>query len=187
MSNQIIKIDSYQPKSTEKFFFDANIWLFLFCPIGNYQANVVLEYDNLFQKIRKEEASLFISSLVLSEFFNAYMKLEFKLWKNRDPNNKEYREFKKTQTYRETASLASHAIKYGILHFSERVDDEFSGIDIEELFLQIENSDFNDNYYLEFVLMEKMIFVTNDGNLPSQKVKSPIITGNPRLLAQNLS
>jgi hypothetical protein len=161
--------------------------MFIYCPLGDYKSHIIAEYSNFLKKIKKEKSSLFVSSLVLSEFFNAYVRLEFELWKNKDCNNKEYREFKRTQSYKDIASEVSYTIKYLILKEAERVDDRFSEMDIEELFIQIENSDLNDNYYLELVLMDQMIFVTNDGNVPSQKIKSPIITGNPRLLAQSTS
>lgn len=187
MSKQIIAINSYQPKPTEKFFFDANIWMFIYCPLGDYKSYVIAEYSNFLKKIKKEKSSLFVSSLVLSEFFNAYVRLEFELWKNKDCNNKEYREFKRTQSYKDIASEAGYTIKYLILKDAERVDDRFIEIDIEELFIQIENSDFNDNYYLQLVLMDQMIFVTNDSNMPSQRIKSSIITGNPNLLKQGVS
>ena len=187
MSKQIIEINSYQPKPTEKFFFDANIWMFIYCPLGNYKSHIIAEYSNFLKKIKKEKSSLFVSSLVLSEFFNAYVRLEFELWKNKDSNNKEYREFKITQSYKDIASEASYTIKYLILKEAERVDDRFSEMDIEELFIQIENSDFNDSYYLQLVLMDQMIFVTNDGNMSSQRIKSSIITGNPNLLKQGVS
>lgn len=187
MAKQVLDINFYQPKSTEKFFFDANIWMFLLCPLGNYQPHIISKYDNFLKKIRKEKAPLFVSSLVLSEFFNAYVRLEFELWKKKDCNNEKYREFKKTQIYKELVSEASYVIKYTMLKIAGRVDDKFRDIDIEELFVEIENSDLNDNYHLDLALMEQMIFVTDDGNIPSQKIKSSILTGNPKLLAQNVS
>ena len=159
--------------------------MFLLCPLGDYKSHIIAEYDNFFKKIKKEKSSLFVSSLVLSEFFNAYVRLEFALWKKKNSNNKEYSEFKKTQNYKDQVSEASYVIKCVMLKAAERIDDQFSKIDIEELFIEMENSDLNDNYYLQLVLMGQMIFVTNDGNMSSQKIKSPIITGNPKLLKQN--
>ena len=187
MVKQIIEIDSYQPKPTEKFFFDTNIWMFLLCPLGNYREHIIAQYGNFFKKVKEEKSLLFVSSLVLSEFFNAYVRLEFALWKEKDCNNTKYSEFKKTQTYKDQVFEASYVIKNVMLKFAERVDDKFREMDIEELFAQMENSDLNDNYYLELVLMEQMIFVTDDGNIPSPKIKSTIITGNPRLLEKNAS
>jgi len=182
MASQILDIKSYQPKPTEKFFFDANIWMFLLCPLGNYRQHIIAEYDNFLKKIRIENSSLFVSSLVISEFFNAYVRLEFKLWKNKDSNNKVYNDFKKTQDYKTWAAKASWDIKNMMLKISERMDDKFSNIDIKELFSEITISDFNDNYYLELAAMEQMIIVSDDGNLPIQKIKSPLLTGNPTLL-----
>lgn len=74
-----------------------------------------------------------------------------------------------------------------MLQSAERVDDKFREVDIDGLFSHIKDSDFNDNYYLQLALMEQMIFVTNDGKIPSQIIKVPIITGNPALIAQKTS
>ncbi|MBU4274091.1 MAG: hypothetical protein KJ893_05500 [Candidatus Omnitrophica bacterium] len=68
--NNIIDISTYNPNGNDKFFFDANIWMYLFCPIGGYKKDTVTKYDGFLKKAIQVEASIFISSLVLSEFFN---------------------------------------------------------------------------------------------------------------------
>lgn len=77
--NNIIDICTYMPLENDKFFFDTNIWMYLYCPIGNYNKQVIGEYDGFFKKAYQARSPIFISSLVLSEFFNAWIKLDFNI------------------------------------------------------------------------------------------------------------
>lgn len=65
MSN-IIAVDSYQPQVNDKFFFDTNIWMYLYCPIGNYKKRIIQKYDGFLKRALQSKSSIFISSLVLS-------------------------------------------------------------------------------------------------------------------------
>ncbi|MEA3450841.1 MAG: PIN domain-containing protein, partial [Bacteroidota bacterium] len=70
-----IDINTYSPKASDKFFFDNNIWMYLYCPIGSYKEILVQKYSNLFGKILEVGAKIYVSSLVLSEFYNSYSRL----------------------------------------------------------------------------------------------------------------
>ena len=36
-----IPLMSYEPKDDDRIFFDTNVWLYLFCPIGNYKSEII--------------------------------------------------------------------------------------------------------------------------------------------------
>jgi len=50
MSRNVFDIESYTPKREDKLFFDANIWLYLFSPMGNYKRQVRKKYDSFLKK-----------------------------------------------------------------------------------------------------------------------------------------
>lgn len=54
-----ISVMSYEPNDDDKIFFDTNVWLYLFCPIGNYKSEIVEQYSKLFYKILKSGCRIY--------------------------------------------------------------------------------------------------------------------------------
>jgi hypothetical protein len=77
--NNIYDIDNYCPSENEGFLFDCNVWMYLFCPIGNYKSNIVYKYSTFFKKILVNKSKIFILALTISEFFNSYVRLEYNI------------------------------------------------------------------------------------------------------------
>ncbi|MCH8120053.1 MAG: hypothetical protein IIC00_10030 [Planctomycetes bacterium] len=42
--NNVMDVETYVPQDGDKYFFDANIWLYFYCPIGNYNKNTISKY-----------------------------------------------------------------------------------------------------------------------------------------------
>ena len=85
-----IDVSKYHPKSKDTFFFDNNIWMYLFCPLlGASQQRYINGYSEFLEKVLNAESSVFVSSLILSEFYNAYIQLDYKRVKagNEDSGN----------------------------------------------------------------------------------------------------
>ena len=94
MGNNYIDIRNYAPKSMDNFFFDNNIWVFLFCPIGNHDKSKQKIYSSFLQSVRQVNATIWINSLVISEFANVSIKLDYNLWKkNEVPSVASYKGF----------------------------------------------------------------------------------------------
>lgn len=185
--NNIIDITTYNPNGNDKFFFDANIWMYLFCPMGGYKKDTVTKYDGFLKKAIQVDAQIFISSLVLSEFFNAYTKLEFNMLKNKNPvNYKDYKkDFRKTKKYKEIMTEIKTVVKAKILKLSKKINDKFEDIDLDKVFENIEESDFNDNYYKVLLSGENMKIVTDDYDFARVDEPISIVTANPKLLEEN--
>ena len=49
--NNVMDIETYVPHNGDRYFFDANIWLYFYCPIGNHKqeiiSNLVVEFPAL--------------------------------------------------------------------------------------------------------------------------------------------
>ncbi len=39
--NNEMDVETYIPQDGDKYFFDANIWLYFYCPIGDYNKNTI--------------------------------------------------------------------------------------------------------------------------------------------------
>ena len=183
--NNIIDIDRYQPRETDKFFFDTNVWMYFYCPLGGYKQKVIRRYDRFLKKILQAKATIYISSLVLSEFVNAYIRLEFNIQKRKVPSIfKDFkRDFRNTEAYKKVANDVRTSVQHQIMKLSARLTDNFSEIDLEDIFRDIESSDFNDNYYLKMAEDNDLIIITNDADFVSaEKVNVQILTANYKLL-----
>src|SRR4030043_2389463 len=93
-----IRVADYTPKSSDKFLFNNNIWMYLFCPIGNYNANMQDRCSSFFGKILDAGAKIYVTSLTLSEFSNKYFHIDFQIWK--DGEEKDFKQdYRKTKRY----------------------------------------------------------------------------------------
>jgi len=178
---EVLKVSEYNPRPNESYFFDANVWMYLFCPLGNYSKRKQKEYSNFLSEVRIRNSGLFINSLVLSEFSNAYLRLEFDLWRQKPENtghDNYKRDFVGSDQFK--AGVTDIKILIGkILAFVDRSGDNFNAINIQKVFGDFGNCDFNDAYYLALAQMNKHIIVTDDADFfNSNKLGIKILTAN---------
>ncbi len=184
--NNIIDIRSYLPGNTDRFFFDTNIWLYIFCPIGDYKKGMIEPYSAFFKKILNRKSLICISSLVLLEFMRGYLNIEIKIFAqkhklNRQINFKE--EFRGTPEHKKVLLNIAKAVE-SILKIAGKIGDKFEHIDVENLFQDLDKIDVSDSYHINLASMEQLKIVTNDADFGSNKNIS-ILTANGRLLRQH--
>lgn len=173
-----INIKDFTPKFNQMFFFDNNIWMFLFSPIGNYQKIKQSNISNFLQLLKSTNCDIVLNSLVLSEFSNANLKLDFKLWKEETKNyNADYKkDYLLTPRYKNTVDVVASCINQ-ILKLSERYSDSFNAINTNNLLTLFVEMDFNDAYYLEICTTNKWILVSDDNDF--KKVNHSILILKP--------
>ena len=152
--NRITKSDDYYPKKEDLLFFDTNIWISILVSTGNREniasTKKINKVTNLYKRVLDNQAEICTSSLVLAEFFNAYMRIEHSRFKNIYENYK--RDFRPTKQFKKAAQAALTLIKENMLCNSVRkLNDKFSTLniaDIEntEIFFDV---DFNDYYIFQ--------------------------------------
>lgn len=155
----------YNPTFNDSFFFDNNIWMYLFCPLSNYNKSKQRAYSSFYQKIISRDATIFINSLVLSEFSNAYLRLDFELWKKETKNyGANFKmDYVGNKRYLETVNEIVANIQ-NILKFSEKSPDDFNAVNLDNITKSLENIDFNDSYYIELARMKNWFIVTDDSD-----------------------
>jgi len=163
--SEIIHIDSYVPNSDDKFFLDTNIWMYLYCSIGNYDEFVVAKYNEFYEKILNSNAQIFTSALQISEFFNAYCRLEYNIAKRNNPHLHYKKHFRKSQEFKDLISYLKQIIQNRIFKNAIKLDDSFSTIDVGEIIKTGESFDFNDEYFVNMCLQDSILIVSNDRDL----------------------
>ncbi len=166
MSN-IVDITSHTPRSGENYFFDCNVWLFNFCPIGNYSKKQQDIYSAFLSHVKSNRANIFINSLVLSEFANRYLRLDFDLWSKStdctEPAPEYKRNYVSTKRYKDIVILVEKAIR-DILKLTEKTSDDFHRMseNLDGVYNHFQHIDFNDSYYYEFCKKNDFMLVSDD-------------------------
>jgi len=159
--------NEYRISSSDVFFFDNNIWMFIYGIIGNYERKKQETYSNLLGYIIERKRPIFINSLVISEFVNANLRNEYEIWKMKPENfsqNKYKEHYLKSTSYQSTLKSVLAALK-SILSITTKGNDNFNAIQLDNVFNEMTDCDFNDAYYLQYSKLGNYIIVTDDGDL----------------------
>jgi hypothetical protein len=163
MGTKVTDITKYSPKSSDVFLFDTNIWLFLFCPLGGTRKIQQQIYSSFLKGVKTSRSTIFINSLILSEFANAFLRLDFNLWvESKRPNKVTYKkDYVGTSRYKETVKLVTYSITE-ILKYCNKGTDNFNSLEINRILNHLQIIDFNDSYYIELSAFSKYKIVTDD-------------------------
>lgn len=176
---KVEKIRDVIVKSGDLFFFDNNVWMYLFSPISGANSYQQRMYGNLLRNIQVAKASIFINSLIVSEYINRSLRLNYSIWRefeaktgNRFLDYK--RDYRPTSEF-EDAKIAVCEEMDNILHIAYRKPDDFNALDVTRI-LQAPAMDFNDAYYANFCHLNNLTLVTDDRDLFNTPLDIKIIT-----------
>lgn len=160
-----INLSTYTPKFNDQFFFDTNVWLLLFGSVANYQKNDQKVYSIFLSQLLTRDSSIFISSLILSEYANVQLRRDFNNWKLKsgiaDPQYK--KNFVGTQEYKNSVVVITQELNNIVkLPIVVRTSDNFNALNIEHIFSDFELLDFNDACIAEMSRINNYKVVTND-------------------------
>lgn len=168
--NSILRVQDYSIKADDVFLFDNNVWMYLFCPLANFQKDKRQRiYSNLFNNILSRKRPIFINSLILSEFSNRYLRLDYDLANKDDGKSiaKQFpfykRDYVGSPRYLKTVSDLKIAMSK-IIGVCERASDDFNSINLTDVFTLFQKIGFNDSYYLYFAQRKNWIIVTDDSD-----------------------
>lgn len=182
MDNYAHDARNYKPSNENKFFFDANIWLFIYGPVGNHNNCQVNNYSKLFYKLQSQRCDIYTNSVVISEYTNRFARMEF-IHHQEDLGleNYEFKKFRDSEDFQDIAlEIAANIRK--IVRFSKICNHE---IDDNALFEVADNfesgkHDFNDLIITEICRDKNLILVTDDGDFKSSNIE--LVTANEKML-----
>lgn len=173
----IYRANEYVIQPDDKFLFDTNIWMYLHCSIGNYNADLVEEFSDLYSRIRDNENHIYTTSMLISEFLNTYSRLEFNLTRKSDYKLKNYKkDFRNNPEYEKVFRNINLVVEKKILNSSSKLNDSFEEFDKRFYFSNELNSDFNDEYFCFLAEKYGLKIVTNDKDFLKLDYDISIIT-----------
>ena len=148
----VYNLESYTPKPGESFLFDTNIWIYLYSPVTSYHYALTDKFSSFMWKCIENRCNIYITSLILSEFYNTVLRIEFKNNTNKHFKNS----FRNNQHLTEDISFIMEKC---ILEKAVKLDDSFSNIDLTGIKPEY---DFNDYYLAKLCEKYNIKIVTND-------------------------
>jgi predicted nucleic acid-binding protein len=178
MSNAVL-IDRYLFNRSDKILLDTNVWLFIECPLAHHPTKTPAYSKGLSQMLSLG-CGLYADVLVISEFINRYARLEHKLYCNAT-RPIDFKDYRKGLEYRPLSKSIATAVRK-ILQHAERLESEFSRLNVDELLSDFELGchDFNDQVIAGLCRTHGLMLITDDADFKPFDI--PILTANPRLL-----
>ena len=180
MKNRAYDLSSYSFSSDEQILVDTNVWLYLFPAPGNPPYNFAQQYSTAFANLVSAQAQPILDPMVLSEYLNRYIRIE---WKGgyRDQHYSKFKDFRNSPEFPAVASAAEILAKK-LLSFCQ-----IHSIPADELNLNLALAnfsagivDFNDALLVDICKKRSLKLMTNDGDFQDGGIE--VLTTNPKLL-----
>jgi len=189
MMNKVMDVESYVPQDGDKYFFDTNIWLYFYCPvisISSYKKTIISKYDGFLKKAINNDTTIYVSSLVISEIINVWLKLDFKILQRKRAIKNNYKEHYRGSTHYHSAVKDIKAVfNNQLLKISTPLDDRATEISLSDVLSGLDKIDFNDCYYHHLAKLDNLLIVTNDADFAELDTGISILTANQKLLNDN--
>jgi len=179
MKNKVCNLSTYTFFEGEKILIDTNIWIYLFPPPGNTQANYVRNYSKAFQRLIKAKASPVLDSIILSEYLNSYCRIEWEgSYKTAYPV---FKNFRKSKDFTGVSATAS-AFARQIVRLCTTHETAANELDLHWSIKCFESGllDFNDAILIDICQKRGLKLLTNDADFRSGGIE--ILTINSKLL-----
>jgi predicted nucleic acid-binding protein len=172
-------IGDYGFPAGKGYFFDTNIWLYIYGPISwpDERSDI---YSRALKGIRDSKGTIYINCMIISEFINTFSRIEFK----QQSEFSRYKEFRNSLKYRVIAQDISYNVKK-ILKSTLACDPEQQAINFPEVMDLFEQGkyDFNDLLFAQICRAKNLVFVTHDKDFSELGVE--ILTANEKLLSRD--
>lgn len=175
---KVHSIENYNFPEGKGYFFDTNIWLYIYGPIG-WPDQRSDAYSKALKKIRNSDGTIYINCMIISEFINAFSRIEFK----QQTGFTRFKEFRNSLTFRVIAQEIAYNVRK-ILRSTLACDPELQAIDLPEVMDLFEQGkyDFNDLLFAQICRAKNMVFVTHDKDFSELGVE--ILTANEKLMGK---
>lgn len=163
---------------TDSFFFDTNVWMYIFAPLADAKKSKQEKYSAFLGEIMARKATIWINSLVVAEYVNAVLRLEFKQWMKQ----KQYyiadfkRDFRPTDEY-QSALEAVRLQVADIMQIAKKRPDDFHTVDIDRILSSMSKAlDYGDSILVDTCTRNQMILVTDDRDIAGLDLPIKVIT-----------
>lgn len=155
---------TYKISAEDQVFVDTNILIFLFSPsFVNSNKFQVKKYSMIFQTMVEKKCNLYINEVVISEFINKCMRLDFAHNFNTDGSKDYKRDYRPSPEYKATLKIVLKELKK-VLFLTKSVNDDFESFDIIDKLTSNMESDFNDLIIADTVQKKDFKLLSDDGD-----------------------
>jgi len=179
MKNKVYDLSYYSFSSDEQVLVDTNVWLYLFPATGNPPQKFAQKYSTAFAKLVSAQAQLVLDPMVLSEYLNRYIRIEWEgNYRSRHPKFKNFRNSPDFSTVVSAAEIFAKKI----LSFCHIHSMPASELDLNQALADFSAGgvDFNDALLVDICKKRNIKLMTNDGDFQDGGIE--VLTTNPRLL-----
>jgi len=166
------------PKLKDRaFFFDANIFLYLFWATG--KQSFENQYASIFGQLLKQKNAIYVDFIVISEIINRAFKTEYEKIlqsQNLSKDKLPYKKFRDSQEGKDALEDIYSIVKNKIINKFNMSGKAFSKKDIES-FLYYNTIDFNDKGIVSICMENNFILLTNDKDFINSDLE--ILSANP--------
>ncbi len=181
-----IKIQKHTVSPSDEYFFDTNVWIYIYGSIAASNANIQQVYGSLLRAILSRNSTIWINSLVISEYINRMLRLEFENWKRNnggfyqrislDVNDAFKKYFRPTNDYTLALTNIDNQVN-DILKIATRRPDDFNAVNIQKIIQGMSsNVDFNDSYIIDCCRRYNYILVSHDRDMQNFSNSIRILT-----------
>lgn len=168
---------AFQPD--EPILIDANVWLYLQPPAVQPGSRLTAAYSKVYERLLKAKAQPVVDALVLSEYLNRYLRLEYDAaWRSTYP---QFKVFRRSVEGIRLAQAAAADVRR-ILQSATPQDTPLSRSDLSMVLEAVEAGgvDFNDGILIESCRLQGWKLLTHDGDMSVGGID--VLTTNRRLL-----
>ncbi|WP_407508413.1 type II toxin-antitoxin system VapC family toxin [Elizabethkingia anophelis] len=174
---KVYSVKEFNVKTNKTYFFDNNVWISLFAPLINSQKKKQENASNFLASILAKNSQIVLSSLIISEFANVYLRFDYEQWKkkNQNPTAHFKLEYKLSADYKIALEDVKALIrKIENLDITEKHPDNFNSINLENILSNFD-IDFNDSYYAHICENNNWILVTSDNDFDKLDISIEIV------------
>lgn len=174
-------ITGYRFSNTDKLFFDANIWLYVYGPQGSPIDFRSRTYSNALANALRANSQILVDVLVVSEFVNRFARIEYEIQYPDKTKRPAFIQYRNSADFKPVAQAIVEAMRK-ILKFAARTESGFAIVDINALLTEFETGghDFNDQILVRLCASQNLKLVTDDFDFKGKGVN--ILTANRRIL-----
>lgn len=159
-----------EPKN--KYLVDTNILLYLY---GNssfkVKDNKKEELSTKFCRALDLKCDVYVPAIVISEFINRYHKNEFNKMKEKSKNLQYKKDYRNTERFIKNNKFIINTVRETILDRCKLINDNFSNVDIEKIFSENDNQEFNDNLIIDIANKNGLYLISADIDASKIKIK----------------
>ena len=184
--NNVMDVETYEPQDGDRYFFDANIWLYFYCPIGNHKKEIISKYSGFLKRALGNDTTIYVSSLIASEVINAWLRLDFNILRRKRIIKNDYKQhYRGSLHYHSAIKDIQTVFNTQLLKISTPLDDRATEISLTDVLSGLDKIDFNDCYYHHLAKLDNLLIVTNDADFAELDTGISILTANQKLLNVN--